>query len=58
MMSAPKRTLVPHADPKLAIKGTLHKPAVVPGAAKAAPPPAAGGAAGKKEVKSENLSST
>ena len=58
MMSAPKRTLVPHADPKLAIKGTLHKPAVVPGAAKAAAPPAAGGAAGKKEVKSENLSST
>ena len=58
MMSAPKRTLVPHADPKLAIKGTLHKPAVVPGAVKAAPPPAAGGAAGKKEVKSENLSST
>jgi translation initiation factor IF-2 len=58
MMSAPKRTLVPHADPKLAIKGTLHKPAVVPGAAKAAPSPAAGGAAGKKEVKSENLSST
>jgi translation initiation factor IF-2 len=58
MMSAPKRTLVPHADPKLAIKGTLHKPAVVPGAAKVAPPPAAGGAAGKKEVKSENLSST
>ena len=58
MMSAPKRKLVPHADPKLAIKGTLHKPAVVPGAAKAAPPPAAGGAAGKKEVKSENLSST
>jgi len=58
MMSAPKRTLVPHADPKIAIKGTLHKPAVVPGAAKAAPPPAAGGAAGKKEVKSENLSST
>jgi len=63
MMSAPKRALVPHVDPKLAIKGTLHKPAVVPGAptkaaAKAAAPPAAGGAAGKKEVKSENLSST
>ena len=33
MMNAPKRVLVPHVDPKLAIKGTLHKPAVVPGAA-------------------------
>ncbi|MBA4330075.1 MAG: translation initiation factor IF-2, partial [Polaromonas sp.] len=59
MMNAPKRVLVPHVDPKAAIKGTLHKPAVVPGAAK---PAAAGatvaGAAGKKEVKSENLSST
>lgn len=63
MMSAPKRALVPHIDPKLAIKGTLHKPAVVPGAptkasVKAAAPAAAGAAAGKKEVKSENLSST
>ncbi|MES2978871.1 MAG: translation initiation factor IF-2 [Pseudomonadota bacterium] len=62
MMSAPKRVLVPHVDPKAALKGTLHKPAVVPGAAK---PAAAGAAAagttgpgGKKEVKSENLSST
>ena len=52
MLSAPKRVLVPHVDPKAAIKGTLHKPAVVPGAVKPA------GAAGKKEVKSENLSST
>ena len=60
MMNAPKRVLVPHVDPKAAIKGTLHKPAVVPGAAKpaVAGPPAAAGAAGKKEVKSENLSST
>ena len=64
MMSAPKRALVPHVDPKLAIKGTLHKPAVVPGAPTkasikaAAPAAAAGAAAGKKEVKSENLSST
>ncbi|WP_309683224.1 translation initiation factor IF-2 [Polaromonas sp.] len=61
MLSAPKRVLVPHVDPKAAIKGTLHKPAVVPGAANkpaAAGAPAAGGAAGKKEVKSENLSST
>jgi translation initiation factor IF-2 len=60
MMSAPKRVLVPHVDPKVAMKGTLHKPAVVPGAvrpgAPGAVPPA--GAGGKKEVKSENLSST
>ncbi|MDP1564893.1 MAG: translation initiation factor IF-2 N-terminal domain-containing protein, partial [Polaromonas sp.] len=60
MMNAPKRVLVPHVDPKAAIKGTLHKPAVVPGAAKpaAAAGTAAAGAAGKKEIKSENLSST
>jgi len=61
MMSAPKRVLVPHVDPKAAIKGTLHKPAGAPGsAAKPGAPAAAGapGAAGKKEVKSENLSST
>ena len=60
MMSAPKRVLVPHVDPKVAIKGTLHKPAVVPGAVKpgAAGAAAPGGATGKKEVKSENLSST
>ena len=60
MMNAPKRVLVPHVDPKAAIKGTLHKPAGVPVAAKpaVAGAPAAAGAAGKKEVKSENLSST
>lgn len=61
MMSAPKRVLVPHVDPKAAIKGTLHKPAGAPGAApKPGAPAAAGapGAAGKKEIKSENLSST
>ena len=60
MMNAPKRVLVPHVDPKAAIKGTLHKPAVVPGAAKPAAAGATGaaGAAGKKEIKSENLSST
>ncbi|HYW57270.1 MAG TPA: translation initiation factor IF-2 [Polaromonas sp.] len=60
MMNAPKRVLVPHVDPKAPIKGTLHKPAVVPGAAKPAAPgaPGAAGAAGKKEIKSENLSST
>ena len=57
MMNAPKRVLVPHVDPKIAAKGTLHKPAVVPGVAKPGAPVAAG-AAGKKEVKSENLSST
>ncbi len=61
MMNAPKRVLVPHVDPKAVIKGTLHKPVGAPGAATrvAAPGiPAAPGAAGKKEVKSENLSST
>ncbi len=57
MMNAPKRVLVPHVDPKIAAKGTLHKPAVVPGAVKPGAP-VAPGAAGKKEVKSENLSST
>ena len=57
MLSAPKRVLVPHVDPKAAIKGTLHKPTVVPGAVKPGAPVLAG-AAGKKEVKSENLSST
>ena len=60
MMSAPKRVLVPHVDPKIAMKGTLHKPAVVPGAVRpvATGTPATPGIAGKKEVKSENLSST
>ena len=59
MMSAPKRVLVPHVDPKAAIKGTLHKPAGSPGAVKTATgAPAAPGAGGKKEIKSENLSST
>jgi translation initiation factor IF-2 len=67
MMAAPKKVLVakkpeepkPAAvDAKAGIKGTLHKPA------NTAPRPAAPGAAaapgggGKKEVKSENLSST
>ncbi|WP_439589680.1 translation initiation factor IF-2 [Hydrogenophaga sp.] len=65
MMSAPARTLVakkpePTPDPKAGIKGTLHKPAgtpvKAPGSAAAAT--TAAGAAGKKEVKSENLSST
>ncbi|MEZ5702061.1 MAG: translation initiation factor IF-2 [Burkholderiaceae bacterium] len=55
MMAAPAKTLVakkPEPDPK-SIKGTLHKPAGTPGARAAA-----GGGAGKKEIKSENLSST
>jgi translation initiation factor IF-2 len=66
MMSAPARTLVakkpePTPDPKAGIKGTLHKPAGTPVKAPgstAANTSAAPGAAGKKEVKSENLSST
>ena len=56
MMNAPKRVLVPHVDPKAAIKGTLHKPAAGSIAAKTIV--GAPGAAGKKEIKSENLSST
>ena len=60
MMSAPKRVLVPHVDPKIAMKGTLHRPPGAPVAAKpaVAGAPAVAGVAGKKEVKSENLSST
>jgi len=74
MMAAPKKVLVAKkpeepkppaqspakpAEAKPGIKGTLHKPAgtptKAPAKAPAAPPP---GAAGKKEVKSEALSST
>jgi translation initiation factor IF-2 len=59
MMAAPARTMVakkPEPAPeKVAAKGTLHKPAGTPGARPAVP---ATGTAGKKEVKSENLSST
>ena len=71
MMSTPKKVLVakkpepvapakPAVDPKAALKGTLHKPAGAPGTAGSARPavPAPGTGAGKKEVKSENLSST
>jgi translation initiation factor IF-2 len=67
MMSAPAKTLVakkpepaPAADPKAGIKGTLHKPAGTPVKAPGAAAGTAGvaGAAGKKEIKSENLSST
>ncbi|WP_372656612.1 translation initiation factor IF-2 [Hydrogenophaga sp.] len=57
MMAAPAKTMVakkPEPDPKSAIKGTLHKPAGTPGK----PAVAVAGVAGKKEVKSENLSST
>ncbi|TNF58673.1 MAG: translation initiation factor IF-2 [Burkholderiales bacterium] len=62
MMAAPAKTLVakkpePTPDPKAGIKGTLHKPAGTPGAAKSGGA-AAGAGAGKKEIKSENLSST
>jgi translation initiation factor IF-2 len=60
MMAAPARTLVakkPEPPPeKPAAKGTLHKPAGTPGVRPAVS--TTPGAAGKKEVKSENLSST
>jgi len=55
MMAAPAKTLVAKKpEPPASIKGTLHKPAGTP----AAKPAVAVVAAGKKEVKSENLSST
>jgi translation initiation factor IF-2 len=59
MLNAPKRVLsAPAPEPaKAALKGTLHKPAAAPGAAKAAPAPAPT-SGGRKEIKSENLSST
>ena len=58
MMSAPAKTLVAKKPETAAgIKGTLHKPAGTPGA-KPAGAAGAAGVAGKKEVKSENLSST
>lgn len=63
MMAAPAKTLVakkpePAPDAKAGLKGTLHKPAGTPTKAPAAATPAAPGTVGKKEVKSENLSST
>ncbi|MDO8274169.1 MAG: IF-2-associated domain-containing protein, partial [Serpentinimonas sp.] len=73
MMAAPKKVLLakkpeepkpaPPAEAKPGLKGTLHKPAgtpapAKPGAAKPAAPGAAAAGAGKKEVKSEALSST
>jgi translation initiation factor IF-2 len=63
MMAAPAKTLVakkpePTPDPK-ALKGTLHKPAGTPGSkTTGSATTAAAGAGGKKEIKSENLSST
>ena len=61
MMAAPAKTMVakkPEPEAK-AIKGTLHKPAGTPGVRPAAGAAgAAAGVAGKKEIKSENLSST
>ena len=65
MMSAPAKTLVAKkpepapVDPKAGIKGTLHKPAGTPGKpATTTAGAATAGAGGKKEIKSENLSST
>ncbi len=62
MLNAPKRVLSAPEPPKAPIKGTLHKPVVAPGAAKpaagAATPAAGAGVGVRKEVRSENLSST
>ena len=65
MMNAPKRVLVAKKpeEPKSTIKGTLHKPAGTTTAAKPAGTPAApgsttAGAGGRKELKSEKLSSS
>ena len=67
MMSAPKKVLVAKkdeakAEPKAAVKGTLHKPAGTPApgarAAAAAAQAAPSGPGGNKEVKSAKLSSS
>jgi translation initiation factor IF-2 len=67
MMSAPKKVLVAKkdeskAEPKAAVKGTLHKPAGTPApgarAAAAAAQAAPSGSGGNKEVKSAKLSSS
>jgi len=63
MMATPAKTLVakkpePAPDAKAGLKGTLHKPAGTPAKAPAGAAAPAAGVAGKKEVKSENLSST
>ncbi len=58
MMSAPAKTLVAKKpEPAATLKGTLHKPVGTP-VAKPAGTAATAAVAGKKEVKSENLSST
>jgi translation initiation factor IF-2 len=58
MMSAPAKTMVAKKpEPPAPLKGTLHKPAGTP-AAKPAGAAGTAAVAGKKEVKSENLSST
>jgi translation initiation factor IF-2 len=55
MMAAPAKTMVAKKpEPAATLKGTLHKPAGTPGAK----PAGTTGVAGKKEIKSENLSST
>lgn len=63
MMATPAKTLVakkpePPPEAKAGIKGTLHKPAGTPAKPAAGAAAPAAGVAGKKEVKSENLSST
>jgi translation initiation factor IF-2 len=63
MMAAPAKTMVAKKpEPAAPLKGTLHKPPGTPGAKPAgtpgAKPAGTAGVAGKKEVKSENLSST
>ena len=61
MMSAPARTMVAKKpEPPAPLKGTLHKPVGTPAAKPAgtAGAPGTAAVAGKKEVKSENLSST
>ena len=61
MMSAPARTMVAKKpEPPAPLKGTLHKPVGTPVAKPAgtAGAPSTAAVAGKKEVKSENLSST
>ncbi|PUE41405.1 translation initiation factor IF-2 [Limnohabitans sp. Bal53] len=69
MMNAPKKVLVakkeePKAEPKAAVKGTLHKPAGTPApgaraaAAQAATSAAPGAPGANKEVKSAKLSSS
>ncbi len=60
MMAGPAKTLTAKKPEAVtdAKKGTLHKPAGTPGAKAATGSAGAAGTAGKKEIKSENLSST